>query len=348
MKGAPGAAVAEPPCDPSPVEGDGGVAVHAEASSLDPDTAYVYRVVAESIGGTGTATPDEEFTTLAESPVASFSVSPAAPVATQSVTFDGSASSDPGGSITSYRWDFGDGSRGAGQTSSHTYSNAGIYTVTLKVSDDAGAEEEVAHSIEVVDAPQPDSIRDGQSSNPADQPISKTEGQNASSAGSNLSSYAFSVRRVRARCDGRIVFVLRVPRSGSLAVRATLLPRSRIGRRVVRFRGSRPRPCLVARRSGRRPAGDRLIALGASRDLARGTQRVRFGHGSARSGSAGLVKLIIRPRRAAVWWIRRRPHRRLLVRMVIYFAPDGGGTARRRMTILLLPRVRHPVRRRRG
>jgi PKD repeat protein len=61
--------------------------------------------------------------------------------------FDGSASSDPDGTIASYAWDFGDGSTGAGATPSHTYATAGTFTVTLKVTDNSGATDTVTHSI---------------------------------------------------------------------------------------------------------------------------------------------------------------------------------------------------------
>ncbi len=56
----------------------------------------------------------------------------------QAVSFDGTGSSDPGGTITSYEWDFGDGSTGSGATPSHTYATAGNYTATLTLTDNCG------------------------------------------------------------------------------------------------------------------------------------------------------------------------------------------------------------------
>ena len=56
-----------------------------------------------------------------------------------SITFDGTGSRDPDGSIAAYDWDFGDGNTGSGATPSHAYSADGIYYVTLTVTDDAGA-----------------------------------------------------------------------------------------------------------------------------------------------------------------------------------------------------------------
>jgi len=54
---------------------------------------------------------------------------------------DGSRSQDADGEIVSYQWDFGDGSPVVeGVTASHTYPEFGVYTVTLTVTDDEGAQ----------------------------------------------------------------------------------------------------------------------------------------------------------------------------------------------------------------
>ena len=46
---------------------------------------------------------------------------------------------DPDGTIASYAWTFGDGGTGSGRRPHHTYTTAGTFTATLKVTDNAGA-----------------------------------------------------------------------------------------------------------------------------------------------------------------------------------------------------------------
>jgi subtilisin family serine protease len=89
----------------------------------------VYRAVLAATGGGDPQPPQNQ------PPTASFSFS----CSGLTCSFDGSASSDPDGSITGYAWSFGDGVSGSGVTASRTYAAGGTYNVTLTVTDNAGA-----------------------------------------------------------------------------------------------------------------------------------------------------------------------------------------------------------------
>jgi PKD repeat protein len=54
-------------------------------------------------------------------------------------SFNASGSSDPGGTIASYAWYFGDATTGSGVTPTHTYVAGGTYAVILIVTDNSGA-----------------------------------------------------------------------------------------------------------------------------------------------------------------------------------------------------------------
>jgi PKD repeat protein len=72
-------------------------------------------------------------------PTAVMTVTPSSGAAPLSVTFDGSGSTDPDGTVASWSWSFGDGTVGTGRVTTHQYPNAGTFTATLTVADDGGA-----------------------------------------------------------------------------------------------------------------------------------------------------------------------------------------------------------------
>ncbi len=53
------------------------------------------------------------------------------------VTFDASGSTDPDGSITGFKWDFGDGLTANGETTTHTYTEKVSFPVSLTIIDNA-------------------------------------------------------------------------------------------------------------------------------------------------------------------------------------------------------------------
>ncbi|MBO1031371.1 PKD domain-containing protein, partial [Tessaracoccus sp. SD287] len=67
----------------------------------------------------------------------------------RTVSVNGSASSDPDGTIASFAWDFGDSSTGTGATATHTYAAAGTYTVTLTVTDNKGTQTSISQPVAV-------------------------------------------------------------------------------------------------------------------------------------------------------------------------------------------------------
>jgi parallel beta-helix repeat protein len=84
-------------------------------------------------------------------PAADFTFSPANPSVGLEVNFDASGSRDPDGSITEYRWSFGDGTSKdtANATATHKFGHVGTYNVTLTAIDDNEEENKTAQIIPV-------------------------------------------------------------------------------------------------------------------------------------------------------------------------------------------------------
>ena len=85
-------------------------------------------------------------------PVADFSFIPTIPSPNETVIFNASSSYDIDGHITSWQWNFGDGSFGYGMVVNHLYIRNGTYDVTLTVIDNNGASNSTSKEV-IVDIP---------------------------------------------------------------------------------------------------------------------------------------------------------------------------------------------------
>ena len=77
-------------------------------------------------------------------PTGTFTVSPTPAPTNVDVFFNASSVQWPGRTITSYEWDFGDGTRGSGLTTTHRFAGVGTYSVILTVTDSAGTRMQLA------------------------------------------------------------------------------------------------------------------------------------------------------------------------------------------------------------
>ncbi len=86
-------------------------------------------------------------------PIANFSYTPEYPYTDETVTFNASDSYDPDGLTVSYFWDFGDGTNGTEEVTTHTYADDGTYTVVLTVTDNDDLSDITSTDITVLNRP---------------------------------------------------------------------------------------------------------------------------------------------------------------------------------------------------
>ena len=181
------------------------------ASSLQPGSqaiAVFIRVTPESgdLGSVlsrevsiGLIPPGGQAAPSVSAPVAAFKITPATPTQGQPVQFDASTSKDnaaaaagANSTITSYSWDFGDGTPGSGQIATHTYRAAGAFVVTLTVSNgvQAGSARE---AVTVSDAAKPTASFVFTPADPApNQVVFFNAAESVAAAGRTLVSYLWT------------------------------------------------------------------------------------------------------------------------------------------------------------
>jgi PKD repeat protein len=115
-------------------DGETGTGTAPEHTYAASGTHDVTLTVTSSKGKTASVTHPVQVTRINQEPTAAFTFS----CDQLECSFDGSSSDDPGGDVTDYAWDFGDGDTGSGSAVDHTYTSAGSRTVTLTVTDNDG------------------------------------------------------------------------------------------------------------------------------------------------------------------------------------------------------------------
>ncbi|HOU11556.1 MAG TPA: ABC transporter substrate-binding protein [Anaerolineae bacterium] len=115
----------------------GGIA-EGQFSAFLPCTASLaivnaeYRVVSSAQGVTSTVGPAVSFTVISPTIAVGINYTPAAPIAGEAITFTATATTN--GTPLSYAWSLG----GTGPSATHTYTEAGRYTVTVTATDGCG------------------------------------------------------------------------------------------------------------------------------------------------------------------------------------------------------------------
>jgi PKD repeat protein len=131
--------------------GDGGAAMgRATSHSYSAPGTYTVTLTVTNDGGKFATASEPVTVTDSGKPTPAFVFSPSTPVIGQVVQFNASTSTAVAGrSIVNYVWNWGDGSTGGGQATSHSYALAGAYNVTLTVTDDAGQSATFAQIVNV-------------------------------------------------------------------------------------------------------------------------------------------------------------------------------------------------------
>ena len=128
----------------------------ASASYATPGNRTVGLRVTDNSGAT--ATKSVTLTVQNRPPTAAFTFSPNPALSNATVTFDGSTSKDPDGTISKYEWDLdGNGSYetngGTKTTATHTYTTVGARTIGLRITDNSGATATTTQVVNVQNSP---------------------------------------------------------------------------------------------------------------------------------------------------------------------------------------------------
>jgi PKD repeat protein len=111
---------------------------------------YAVKLTVTDPRGAQASTTQTVAVALPQPPSGTITISPQPPVGTNvEVFFNASQVQWPGRTIASYDWNFGDGQRGSGVTTTHRYGGVGSYQVILTITDTNGVQATVPASVTV-------------------------------------------------------------------------------------------------------------------------------------------------------------------------------------------------------
>jgi PKD repeat protein len=157
-------------------------------------------VLAENGTSIGTA---KTFSVTA--PSAAFTVAPGSPTAGEAVSFDAGPSKANFGTITSFRWSFGDGGIAEGATATHGYAAGGMYPVSLTVTNSTGFNSTASGLLEVAappSPPQPAPVAPPPTAPAPQAPPPPTQSANLSLSSTTLNVKGNGRTSVRLKCAG--------------------------------------------------------------------------------------------------------------------------------------------------
>ncbi|SCL35191.1 PKD repeat-containing protein [Micromonospora rhizosphaerae] len=128
-------------------DGSSGNGVNAQHVYTQSGSYPVTLTVTDNADATGA---DTQTVTVVAPPNAPPTASSTVSCSGLSCSFDGAGSADSDGAITTYRWNFGDGTSGNGVSIEHVYAQLGSYPVTLTVTDNAGATTTTAKAVTLI------------------------------------------------------------------------------------------------------------------------------------------------------------------------------------------------------
>jgi PKD repeat protein len=136
--------------------GDGSAAVNAASGTHVynvPGTYTVTATVTDNLGASSSKSATVVITAPNKPPVAAITATPSSAYGPVNVNVSAAGSSDPDGTIAGTVLSFGDGTTASTVAATHTYSAAGLYTITATVTDDQGASSS-ASTVVTVKAPE--------------------------------------------------------------------------------------------------------------------------------------------------------------------------------------------------